>query len=235
MSMEGQYGAGWIAGDAPLDRRLEFVRRTYIHLAGSMVAFIVLSTLLYQLGVGALILSLIGGSRFGWLLILGAFAIAGWLATSMAQSDRGAGAQYAGLALYVIAEALIFSPLIAIASIFPGTLPSAAAVTIVTFTGLTVYVVTTKKDFSFLGAALVAGSLVALGLIVLGAIFGFGLGTWFSGAMILFACGAILYSTSKVLREYRTDQYVAAALELFAAVALLFWYVLRLLLQLQRR
>ena len=49
------------------------------------------------------------------------------------------------------------------------------------------------------------------------------------------ACGTILYSTSKVMHDYQTDQYVAASLELFAAVALLFWYVLRLLMSLQRR
>ena len=33
----------------------------------------------------------------------------------------------------------------------------------------------------------------------------------------------------------RTDQHVGAALELFASVALLFWYVLRLLMSLNRR
>jgi FtsH-binding integral membrane protein len=50
--------------------------------------------------------------------------------------------------------------------------------------------------------------------------------------MILFASGAILYSTSKVMHEYETHQHVAAALELFAAVALLFWYVLRVVIAL---
>ena len=55
------------------------------------------------------------------------------------------------------------------------------------------------------------------------------------GAMIGFASMYILYETSNVLHRYRTDQYVAAALALFAAVALLFWYILRLLMELQRR
>jgi FtsH-binding integral membrane protein len=53
--------------------------------------------------------------------------------------------------------------------------------------------------------------------------------------MILLASGYILYDTSNVLHHYRTDQYVAASLALFAAVALLFWYVLRLLMELNRR
>jgi uncharacterized protein len=45
---------------------------------------------------------------------------------------------------------------------------------------------------------------------------------------------AILYSTSNIIHYYRTDQYVAASLSLFAAVALLFYYVLYILLALRR-
>jgi len=236
MSMSGAYGAGVSAYAAPLDARLAFIRRTYLHLTGAILAFVLLSTLLYVTGVGYMILLLLAQLPFAWLLFLGAFSLAGWLASSMAQSDRTMGAQYGGLALYTAAEALIFSPLITLAArVAPSALPTAAGVTILTFAGISAYVLMTRKDFSFLGTGLVVASLVALGLIVAGVIFGFGLGIWFSGAMILLACGAILYTTSKVLHNYRTDQYVAAALELFAAVALLFWYVLRLFLQLQRR
>ncbi len=46
--------------------------------------------------------------------------------------------------------------------------------------------------------------------------------------MIGLAGAAILYDTSKVLRDYPEDRYVAASLQLFASVALMFWYVLRL-------
>ena len=58
--------------------------------------------------------------------------------------------------------------------------------------------------------------------------FGFELGTWFSVAMVAFAGAAILYDTSNVLHHYPEDRYVAGALQLFASVALMFWYVLRL-------
>ncbi|HCN07761.1 MAG TPA: permease, partial [Lentisphaeria bacterium] len=44
----------------------------------------------------------------------------------------------------------------------------------------------------------------------------------------------ILYTTSKVLHDYGPSQYVGAALELFAAVALLFWYVLRIVMALRK-
>jgi hypothetical protein len=121
------------------------------------------------------------------------------------------------------------------AKMAPGVLPEATVVTLAGFTGLTAFVLFSKKDFSFLGPALAIAGFVALGAIVCGAIFGFSLGLGFSALMILFASGAVVYSTSNVLRVYQTDQYVAAALDLFAAVALLFWYVLRILLELQRR
>ena len=54
------------------------------------------------------------------------------------------------------------------------------------------------------------------------------IGTWFSVVMIAFAGAAILYDTSKIMHHYPEDRYVGAALELFASVALMFWYVLRL-------
>jgi FtsH-binding integral membrane protein len=221
--------------DAPLADRLTFIRRTYLHLAGAIALFVVLSAALYQAGVGAAIVSWLGGSRFGWLLILGAFVIVGYLASSMAAQSMSKGAQYLGLTLYTGAQALIFSPLIFIASAFyPGVLPTAALVTLATFGGLSVYVLTSNKDFSFLRSGLAVGFILALGLIVAGVIFGFHLGIWFSGAMILLASGSILYSTSRVLHQFRTDQHVSAALELFAALAILFWYVLRLFMELRR-
>ena len=52
--------------------------------------------------------------------------------------------------------------------------------------------------------------------------------------MVVFASGAILYNTSNLLHRYDPDQYVAAALSLFASVALLFWYVLQILMRLKR-
>ena len=61
-------------------------------------------------------------------------------------------------------------------------------------------------------------------------IFGFSLGLIFSAVMILFAGGSVLYSTSNILHQYRTDQHVAASLYLFASVALLFYYIVQFLM-----
>ena len=62
---------------------------------------------------------------------------------------------------------------------------------------------------------------------------GMHLGTWFIGGMVVLMCGFILYDTSNVLHHFRTDQHVAASLELFASLATLFWYVIQLLIALR--
>jgi FtsH-binding integral membrane protein len=46
--------------------------------------------------------------------------------------------------------------------------------------------------------------------------------------MIGFAGAAVLYDTSNILHHYPEDRYVAASLQRFASIALMFWYVLRL-------
>jgi FtsH-binding integral membrane protein len=137
--------------------------------------------------------------------------------------------QYFGLGLYVVAEAIFFVPLLYIAVIKST---PAAVITGLLFLGLTVTAFTTRADFSFLGVILKVVGCVALGVIVCSLIFGFTLGLIFSSIMVAFACGAILYSTSRIIHQYNTDQHVAASLSLFASVALLFWYVLRILMSL---
>jgi FtsH-binding integral membrane protein len=215
---------------------MTFIRKTYVHLAGAVGLFVVLSAAFYGAGVGETILAAMGRSQVAWLLILGGFMLAGYMAQGLARSRQSVGTQYLGLALYAVAEAVIFSPLLFIAAkMAPGVLPEATVITLAAFTGLTGFTLFSKTDFSFLGPGLAIAGFVALGAIVCGALFGFNLGLGFSALMILFASGAVVYSTSNVLRVYPTDQHVAAALDLFSAVALMFWYVLRILLELQRR
>jgi FtsH-binding integral membrane protein len=52
--------------------------------------------------------------------------------------------------------------------------------------------------------------------------------------MIALAGGSILYQTQTIIRRYPAEAYVGAAVQLFASVMLLFWYVLRLLGQVRR-
>ena len=137
--------------------------------------------------------------------------------------------QYAGLGLYVVAESIIFIPLLWIAdSVAPGAISSAATLTIVAFVGLTAIVFTSGADFSVLGGLLRWAGVLALVTIVGAVLFGLTMGTWFSLGMIGLAGAAILYDTSRALTTFRDDAYVGASLELFASVALMFWYAVSL-------
>lgn len=218
---------------ADIDARVNFIRRTYAHLMGAIVAFVMLEFVLFQVGIAEMMFGVLTmGGQMGWLVVLGLFMGAGWIANKWAMSDTSPAMQYAGLGLYIVAEAVIFIPLLFIAANFggPEVIPTAAVITLIVFAGLTVAVFATKKDFSFLRTGLVVGGFVAIGAIIAGALFGFTLGLFFSIAMVVLAAGYILYYTSNVLHHYRTDQHVAASLALFSAVALMFYYVLRLVL-----
>jgi FtsH-binding integral membrane protein len=168
---------------------------------------------------------------FNWLLILAAFMLTGWLASRTAQTSTSVGMQYFAYGAYVVAEALIFVPLLYIADAkAPGTIDSATLVTFLGAGGLMFVAHRTRKDFSFLRAILMWGGVLALIAIIGGAIFGFQLGTWFSVLMIGFAGAAVLHDTSNIIHNYPEDRYVSAAMQLFASIALMFWYVLRLMM-----
>ncbi len=216
------------------DARAAFITRTYLHLFGAILLFAGIEVALFQSGLAAVIAEALLGVN--WLFVLGGFVIVSWtylhLASRTAHTVSSPVAQYAALGGFVLAEAIIFVPLLYVAAYYagPGVINSAAWVTLLGFTGLTAVAVLTRKDFSFLGGLLKWGFIVAIVAIVAGVLFGFELGTWFSVAMIGLAGAAILYDTSKILHHYPEDKHVAASLELFASVALMFWYVLRLMM-----
>jgi FtsH-binding integral membrane protein len=209
--------------------RGRFISRTYNHLFGAIVAFTLIEIAFFKSGAAETMARAMLSTN--WLLILGGFVVVSWLARGVAHRAASKPAQYAALAGYVLAQAIIFVPLLYVADRYaPGAITSAAAITFVAFTALTLVVFFTRKDFSFLRGVLMWGGIVALVLIVGGVIFGFQLGTYFSVAMVALAGASILYDTSNVLHHYPEDRYVGAALELFASVALMLWYVLRLLM-----
>jgi FtsH-binding integral membrane protein len=213
--------------------RAAFIRRTYTHLALAVLAFIVVEYLLLQTPfAGAMARAMVGG--LSWLIVLAAFMGVSWLAHRWAESDTSIQKQYMGLGLYVVAQAVIFLPLLYVAAYYSSAdvIPIAGIMTSFLFAGLTATVFITRKDFSWMRSILTIGGFVALGLIAASIIFGFSLGIIFSGIMILFASVAILYDTSNILHHYRTDQHVAASLSLFASVALLFWYILQFFMSL---
>jgi len=228
--MSYAYDYGPVA-HAPASERAAFIRRTYGHLAGAVMAFAILETLLLQVpGIEQLVIGM-AGSRFSWLIVIVAFMGVSYLARTWARSDTSQSTQYAGLALYVFAQALICLPLLYLAKVlYPDAILTAAILTGAVFLGLTGVVFLTRKDFSYLAPILSVGTFLALGVIVVGILLGFNLGLFFSFAMVALIAGFILYDTSNVLYHFRTEQHVAAALELFASVAILFWYILRIVM-----
>jgi hypothetical protein len=221
------YGAYQPVGAIDTARRAQFITRTYTHLLAAIVGFTAIEVVIFQTGLALPIAQAM--MSVGWLLVLGAFMLAGWLFSGMAARAQTRPAQYVALAGYVVAEAVIFVPLLVIAEInAPGAIQSAALLTLVGFGALTGIAMTTSKDFTFMGGILRWIGVSAFLLIVGSVVFGFQLGMLFSFAMVVFAGATILYSTSKILRTYPEDRYVSAALELFASVALMFWYVLRI-------
>lgn len=209
-------------------RRL-FLIRTYQHLLGAVVAFVFLEIVYFKTGIAETIAG--GLLSVSWLVVLGGFIVVGWIARGFAASPRSRTLQYVGLAGYVLAESLIFVPLLYVAdAVAPGAIRSAASLTVLAFAGLTAIVFATGEDFSFLAGLLRFAGLLALIAIVGAVLFGMHLGTWFSLAMVGVAGGAVLVDTSRALQGDRLDSPVSASLELFASVALLFWYVVRLFL-----
>jgi FtsH-binding integral membrane protein len=219
---------GYVERPVDLEERARFVARVYTHVFGAIVAFTAIEIFLFMTALAPLIARAMLGTT--WLVVLGAFTLVGWLATRVAHQAVSLAAQYAALAGFVVAQAVIFVPLLYIAQYYaPGVIQSAAVVTLLGFGGLTAIGFMTRRDFSFMGAALRWAGVVALLLIVASVIFGFELGTFFSVAMVALAGASILYDTSNILLHYPEDRYVGASLQLFASVALMFWYVLRLM------
>ena len=210
--------------------KASFYKKTYLHVAFTILAFIGVETVLLNIVPEQLILAMFA-QRYLWLLIIGVFWLASFLATKWSLSQSKS-TQYMGLGFYVLLEAVIFLPLIYIAVVYAGgsVIFQAATLTVAMFAGISAVAFTSKRDFSFLRNIITIGGFIAIGLIVAGMIFGFNLGLWFSVGMVILASATILYQTSKLKDAYVTNQYVGASLQLFASIMLLFWYILSILM-----
>ena len=211
-----------------VEDRSNFIWKCYAHVVGAILAFAAVEVFLFTTGTAY---AIAGPMLSAWWAVLGAFILGGWFAAHVAHKVESTTAQYAALGFFVVLEALIFAPLLVIAmSIDPSIIDTAAGVTLLGCGGLIATAMITRKDFSFLRGMLVWIGMLALVTIIGSMIFGFHLGTWFSVAMIGFAGAAVLYDTSNIIHHYPQDKYVAAALELFSSIMLMFWYVIQFFL-----
>ncbi len=222
---------------------------TYLHLTGAIFLFAGLSWLLMNnetviKNISVPIIKFSLGGQYNWGVFILLFMGVGYVADMWARKRGSKPLQYLGLGLYVVAEAVIFLPLLFIAEMKgaeimakgggdPHFIRDAGFITVALFTALTASVFLTKKDFSFMRSGLAMGGAGAMVLVVLSIVGGFNLGIIFSFAMVALAGGYVLYYTSQVLAHYDSESYVAASLALFSAIALMFWYVIRILMSLR--
>ena len=240
-----QYGGDFFpqsVAQAGVDVRVDFIRKTYTHLTASILGFAFVIAMLLQIpavadpqtGICAKMLRM----PFSYLIAMFGLMAVSWFCQKMVANNTSVGTQYAGLIIYTVAEAIFFTPMIWLAGLVDRmAVPTAGAVTVVVFLGLTASVFMTKADFSFMRSALTIGTLGALAVGVCMIVFGADQ-MWMlvlMGVFVVLSCGYILYHTSGVLHHYPVGMHVAAALALFASITTLFWYVLQLVMALSGR
>ncbi len=237
--------------------RVAFLRRTYGLLGFSLIAFAAITAgmMRFMTETSFRFSSWALHSQMNWLIVIALFMGVGYVAQRLAQSNTSRGLQLVGLAIFIVMESLLLQPILwrlivqfghpdrlfeaggglGLSGLAASILMQAIVITLAIFVGLTLTVFMTKKDFSFLRGVLMICSFAALGVILASVLFGFSLGAVFCGAMILLMAGYILYQTSLVMSYFPPTGYVAAALMLFSTIATLFWYVLQMLMSLNRR
>ena len=224
----------FIVADAPAADRAAFFRRTYGLVAAAFGAFAVTLYALFVSGIAETFMrSIAGVGSWGMLGVMVLFWVGTTAAQSLAFSRASRLAQYAGLGLYVLLQAIIFVPLIVYTAYVTKGNPGEILIPACMATGalvvaLTAVVFMTNMDFSFLKVAIVIGSICALGIVIVSLFAGWSLGAWFSIAMIVLMATVILYQTNEIKNTMETDQHVAAAFVLFSSFVTLLFYVIRL-------
>ena len=102
-------------------------------------------------------------------------------------------------------------------------------ITAVAFFGLSIYVVSTKRDFSFLRGFLVVGAIVIVASWIVPIFFGWStlMAQVMAGVCILFGAALILWETSAVVRGEETN-YIRATVGIYVALYNIFSSVLLL-------
>jgi FtsH-binding integral membrane protein len=213
-----------------VEDRSQFIWKCYAHVVGAIFALIAVEYYLFSSGAAGAIAQMMMGSPF---FVMAGFIGLSWAASHMAHRLESTAAQYAAFAAFVFLWAVMFVPILGYAIVYGqergiNIIEDAAVVTVFGCAALIATVMITRKDFSFLRGIMVWGFFIAIGLIIASFVFGFDLGTWFSVGMIGFAGVAVLYDTSNIMHHYPQDKYVAASMALFASIAMMFFYILRL-------
>src|SRR5262245_34020616 len=107
--MSNASDAAYEASPTLVSARAAFIKRTYLHLAAAVMAFVGLEAVLFSSGMAEeIIKDVFVANRFAWVGLMVLFIAGGYAAQFMARSHQSVGVQYAGLAMYVLLETLIF-------------------------------------------------------------------------------------------------------------------------------
>jgi len=206
------------AASVTTTERLVFIKKVYSLLAMSMGAAAVGA----YLGSGPLLLLVAPNMMLFFILQIALIFFASFAA-------RKPGLNMVALFSFTTVSGLTLGPLLY--QVGPSIAAEAFALTAITFAGLSMYVVYSKKDFSFMSGFLMTGLIVLVvgGLLNMFFIQSGMMHFVMSGASVLLFSGFILYDTSNILRYYGTDEYVSATLALYLDVLNLFIALLSIL------
>ena len=198
--------------------RLVFIKKVYSLLAMSMGSAAVGA----YLGSGPLLLLVAPNMMLFFILQIALIFFASFAA-------RKPGLNMVALFSFTTVSGLTLGPLLY--QVGPSIAAEAFALTAITFAGLSMYVVYSKKDFSFMSGFLMTGLIVLVvgGLLNMFFIQSGMMHFVMSGASVLLFSGFILYDTSNILRYYGTDEHVSATLALYLDVLNLFIALLSIL------
>jgi len=198
--------------------RLVFIKKVYSLLAMSMGSAAVGA----YLGSGPLLLLVAPNMMLFFILQIALIFFASFAA-------RKPGLNMVALFSFTTVSGLTLGPLLY--QVGPSIAAEAFALTAITFAGLSMYVVYSKKDFSFMSGFLMTGLIVLVvgGLLNMFFIQSGMMHFVMSGASVLLFSGFILYDTSNIMRYYGTDEYVSATLALYLDVLNLFIALLSIL------
>lgn len=215
---------GLLAVEASVSERMRFIRKVYSQFFVS---------LLITAGVTGAVMSSSAAMNLAanlwpvWLILyLGASFASGMV------SKASPAVGYLVLGTLAVSTGFFFGPVITFhARVQPEIVWQALILTGATFTGLTMYVFTTRKDFSWIGGSLflVLFLLIGLGIVQIFIPFSAGMQMGITIASVLLFCGFILYDTSNILHHYRTDQHIHATVMIYLDFVILFMNILRLL------
>jgi len=206
------------AASVTTTERLVFIKKVYSLLAMSMGSAAVGA----YLGSGPLLLLVAPNMMLFFILQIALIFFASFAA-------RKPGLNMVALFSFTTVSGLTLGPLLY--QVGPTIAAEAFALTAITFAGLSMYVVYSKKDFSFMSGFLMTGLIVLVvgGLLNMFFIQSGMMHFVMSGASVLLFSGFILYDTSNILRYYGTDEYVSATLALYLDVLNLFIALLSIL------